>query len=334
LVVALAACGPSNAGGSSQGRSAPGWKAPYVEAVKRIWDAENRMNTTNDAGLLDLLETGNALQGDRAVFSGVQAQGLGPLLKAPLPAKGITVWVPSQSGYPAHFLALVDTVQTDAGQPTARPSAFLFDLVRSSSQDGWKIGDWAVLADPAAKPPLALNGSGQASVLSRSQSTGRLLVEPDQLSQTYADAIVHVASGHTDGDSVGADGWTTGLLRQRGASDQSIIATGATVDDTVTQAGGSGAWVASGGGALVFFHVAMTQTVAATPGKLPCVVQQGGGKGAMEYVLPPGRYSQVTVDSLYTVVAVDPPKGSHSKVQVVGGYGLAVNATGNPSSCG
>ena len=77
--------------------------------------------------------------------------------------------------------------------------------------------------------------------------------------------------------------------------------------------------------------------MSATPGTLPCVVQAGGGQGNFDYTLAPGDYSKAEFDSLYTVVAVDPPKGSGSKVKVLAGYGTFVKATGtstDPATCG
>jgi hypothetical protein len=87
----------------------------------------------------------------------------------------------------------------------------------------------------------------------------------------------------------------------------------------------------------VFFHFAIAETVSATPGKLACVVQAGGGQGSFDYTLAPGDYTKAEFDSLYTVVALDPPRGSKAKVRVLAGYGAFVKATGtpaDPATCG
>src|ERR1700716_3602513 len=122
----------------------------------------------------------------------------------------------------------------------------------------------------------------------------------------------------------------------RAAADQSMSNLGATLDNQVGQAGGTSIWAATGGGAVVFFHLTIVETISATAGKLACVVQAGNGQGNFDYTLPPGSYTKVEFDTLYTLVALDPPKGSSSKVKVLAGYGAVVRATGNPaapSSC-
>jgi hypothetical protein len=87
---------------------------------------------------------------------------------------------------------------------------------------------------------------------------------------------------------------------------------------------------------VVFFHLTIAETVSATAGKLACVVQAGNGQGTFDYSLAPGSYTKVEFDTRYTLVALDPPAGSSSKVRVLAGYGAVVKAAGTPaapSSC-
>jgi hypothetical protein len=311
---------------------------PYDQAVQRVWNANNKMNMTLDPSLPDRFETGNAVIGDRAYIAGRKAQGVGPELRSPLPIKGSTVWVPSQSTYPAHFLALVSSYQPNQGVPdTSTPAGFFFELVRTSKSAPWKIDDWTFLGNASEKPPIAVDSQGQAAQISAGASAGRFLVDPGQLSLGYTQFFVATGNQQAYSGPFTKDVWTSGEVQLRGAADQSLSNTGATLDSRVGQLGGTSVWAAAGGGAIVFFHFAVVETVSATPGKLACVVQAGGGQGNFDYTLPPGDYTKAEFDSLYTVVAVDPPKGSNSKVRVLAGYGAFIKATGtpaDPSTCG
>ena len=115
---------------------------PYKDAVRQVWNLNNKMNRTLDASLLDRFETGNAVIGDRAYIAGRKQQGVGPELTAALPLKSSQVWVPSQNRYPAHFLALVNSYEVRQGVPDATtPSGYFFELVRTSKDAAWKIDD-------------------------------------------------------------------------------------------------------------------------------------------------------------------------------------------------
>jgi len=339
LIVALgSACSPMDVGRGVLGLSRSQPSSPYQSAVKQVWSLNNKMNMTLDASLPDRFETGNAVIGDRAYIAGRKAQGVGPELQSALPLKRSTEWVPPQDGYPAHFLALVDSYEVHQGVPdTSAPSGYFFELVQSSKNAPWKIDDWTFLADANQKPPIAVDGKGQAKQLSESAGTGRLLVDPGRLSAAYTQFFVESGNQQPYSGPFATDAWTTGEVQQRGAADQSLGNTGATMDSQVGQLPGTSLWSATGGGAVVFFHFAVAETVSATPGKLACIVQAGGGQGNFDYTLAPGDYTKVQFDSLYSVAALDPPKGSSSKARVLAGYGAFVRATGTPAapgSCG
>jgi len=337
IVVVGSACSPVSFGRAMLGLSNPK-PNPYKGAVRLVWNLNNKMNMTLDAGLLDQFETGNAVIGDRAYIAGRKQQGVGPELTAALPLKSSQVWVPSQNRYPAHFLALVNSYEVRQGMPdTSTPSGYFFELVRTSKDAAWKIDDWTFLASAGQKPPVALDHSGQATQLSEAASAGRFLVDPGQLAAAYTQFFVDTGNQQAYSGPFGQDSWTTGEVQQRGAADQSLTATGATVDSQVGQFPGISVWSASGGGAIVFLHFGVVETVSATPGKLACVVQAGGGQGSFDYTLAPGQYTKAEFDSLYTIVALDPPKGSSSKARVLAGYSAFVKATGTPAppnSCG
>jgi len=296
------------------------------------------MNLTLDPSLPDRFETGNAVIGDRAYIAGRKAQGVGPELQSALPLKSSTEWVPPQDAYPAHFLALVDSYEVHGGMPdTNAPSGYFFELVRSSQNAPWKIDDWTFLANAKEKPPIAVDGKEPAKQLSESAAAGRLLVEPGQLSAAYTQFFVTTGNQQANTGPFMNDAWTTGEVQQRGAADQALSLTGATLDSQVSQQPGISIWSAAGGGAVVFFHFAVVETVSATPGKLACVVQAGQGQGNFDYTLAPGDYTKAEFDSLYTVAALVPPKGSSSKARVLAGYGAFIRATGTPaapSTCG
>jgi hypothetical protein len=338
LIVALSsACSPVDLGRSVLGRSSS-QPTPYQAAVRQVWGSNNKMNMTLDASLPDRFETGSAVIGDRAYIAGRKAQGVGPELHTALPLKSSTEWVPPQDVYPAHFLALVDSYEVHQGVPdTSTPSGYFFELVRSSKNAAWKIDDWTFLANAGQKPPIAVDSKGQAKQLSDSASAGRFLLDPGQLSTAYTKFFVDTGNQQSYSGPFTTDDWTTGEVQQRGAADQALSTTGATLDSQVGQLGGTSIWSARGGGAVVFFHFAVVETVSATPGKLACIVQAGDGQGHFDYTLAPGDYTKAQFESLYSVAALDPPKGSNSKVKVLAGYGTFVKATGTPAppaSCG
>jgi hypothetical protein len=339
LIVALAsACSPVSVGRGVLGLSSSQPHNPYQDVVRQVWSSNNKMNMTLDASLVDRYETGNAAVGDHAYVAGRESQGVGPELKSALPIKGSTVWVPPQSAYPAHFLALVDSFEVHGGVPdSSSPSGYFFELVRTSKSAPWKIDDWTFLGSATQKPPIALDSKGQARHLSDSASAGRFLVDPGQLSAAYAQFFASTTNQQSYSGPFTPDSWTDGEIQQRASADQLLSDTGATLNHQVGQLGGTSVWSATGGGAVVLFHFAIVETVSATAGKLACIVQAGGGQGNFDYSLVPGDYTKAEFDSFYTVAALDPPKGSKSKVKVLAGYGAFVRAIGTPaapSSCG
>jgi hypothetical protein len=339
IVLVAAACtapSPVEVGRGALGLPTTRSTAQFKDVVKRVWASNNRMNMTDDEGLLDKYETGAAQLGDRAYVAGRKAQGIGPALKAPLPLKSSEVWVPPQSGYPTHMLALVNSVEAHQGLPSSTRSGYFFDLVRTSERASWKIDDWTFLADPGKKPPVTLDSDGQATQLSESEAAGHFVVDPAKISPAYEEFFADTINQTSYHGPFGEDPWTDGLVQDRVSADEALNSSGATLSNAIGQAAGTEVWAAAGGAAVVFFHVAIVQTVAATPGKLKCVVQQGSGKGTYDYTLAPGQYSQAEFDSLYTIAALDPPRGSHAKMKVLAGYGAIIRATGtpaNPTSC-
>jgi hypothetical protein len=337
ILAAASACAPVTLGRAVLGLPTQPSQTQYQDAVRQVWSSNNRMNMTDDASLPDRFETGNAVLGDQAYIAGRKAQGVGPGLQAALPLKSSDVWVPPQNAYPAHFLALVNSLMVRQGVPDrSSPSGYFFELVRSSKNAPWKIDDWTFLANAGHKPPVALDSGGQATYLSGARSTGRFLVDPSRLSPAYEQFFVDTVNHQSYGGPFTEDAWTSGEIQLRGAADQSMSTLGATLDNQVGQAGGTSVWAATGGGAVVFFHLTIVETISATAGKLACVVQAGNGQGNFDYTLAPGSYTKVEFDTLYTLVALDPPKGSSSKVKVLAGYGAVLRATGNPaapSSC-
>lgn len=329
-VVALTGCAPPNlvdTGRAALGLPTSGSQAQYQNVVRQVWASTNRMNMTNDAGQLNSFETGAPALGDRTLVAGRKAQGVGPALSAPLPIKSSTVWVPAQSGYPAHLLALVNSVDPQQGGPLS----YFFDLVRASQKGPWKIDDSTVLTDPNKKPPVSIDGERQATQLSATGSTGLFAVDPGQMSKAYEQFFADTGNQQSYSGPFTQDAWSEGTIQNQVASASMLASAGATVNNAIAPVGGTEVWGASGGAAVVFFHVAIVQLVAATPGRLNCIIQQGNGQGSYDYALPPGQYSQAEFDSLYTIAALDPRKGG-GKVKVLGGMGAVVKAAGSPAT--
>lgn len=326
----LTACAPPNPvdiGRGALGLPTSGSQAQYQNVVRQVWASSNRMNMTDDAGQLNSFETGAAALGDETHVAGRKAQGLGPELTAPLPIKSSTVWVPPQSGYPAHLLALVNSVDPQQGGPLS----YFFDLVRTSQKGPWKIDDSTVLSDPNKKPPVIVDGQREATQFTEKGSTGLFAVDPGQISKAYQQFFADSINQQSYSGPFTQSAWSDGMMRDQVITAGALQSTGADVHNGVAQAPGTEIWGASGGAAVVFFHVAIVQTVSATPGTLNCIVQQGNGQGDYDFALPPGQYSQAEFDTLYTIAALDPRKGG-GKVKVLGGMGAVVRAVGSPAT--
>ena len=133
IAVVGSACSPVSFGRAMLGLSNPK-PNPYQAAVRQVWNLNNKMNMTLDSSLPDRYETGNAVLGDRAYIAGRKQQGVGPEVTAALPLKSSQVWVPPQKGYPAHFLALVNSYEVRQGVPDrTTPSTGIFSPGRTTS---------------------------------------------------------------------------------------------------------------------------------------------------------------------------------------------------------
>src|SRR5207249_4687452 len=103
-----------------------------IEVVRDYWEANERAAMATDATLFEAIQTGPLLDADRGAVSASRALGR-PGLRSPRPLRRVTPVVPHQRGYPARFLALIETVGVDgSGALTGEPRGFYDHFVKPS----------------------------------------------------------------------------------------------------------------------------------------------------------------------------------------------------------
>src|SRR3979411_2193891 len=124
-----------------------------------------------------------------------------PALKSARPLTKVTTYVPHQQGYPAEFVALVETVKVDAsGTPSNDAIGFYYRFGRLSEDASWKA-NFYVLASLDQPSRIAVGRDGFATMLA--PGNGTLVVDPKQLPGSLAQ---YLNSGLISGSAEGSLG--------------------------------------------------------------------------------------------------------------------------------
>jgi len=313
---------------------APGEVASIVASDTAI---NNRANASLSIPLQGSHETCLQQVLDDATYSGDRAAGSNTLGGSFDQVPG-RAFVPHEAGYPTFFSVLA--ADRASSQPTTNN---LLTYVKTSPSARWKLASSSEILGPTnagvAVPVAATDAEGYVTSVDPSATDG-LVTAPDKVAALVAAAFTSEA---TTGKL------PTGISAQFGpknvADPHSIAASYAgvgtvTVQFTATTPATAAAGEPSGdcpypsirladGGALVTFAVFEKVVVQVRTGN---VVVQPSDRSALGVLLPPGTYSSITMLAGNMGVAIVPPSGSRSPIEVIGQASEGLTETGVPGS--
>ena len=313
---------------------APGEVASIVASDTAI---NNRANASLSIPLQGSHETCLQQVLDDATYSGDRAAGSNTLGGSFDQVPG-RAFVPPEAGYPAFFSVLA--ADRASSQPTTNN---LLTYVKTSPSARWKLASSSEILGPTnagvAVPAVATDAEGYVTSVDPSATDG-LVTAPDKVAALVAAAFTSEA---TSGKL------PTGISAQFGpknvADPHSIAASYAgvgtvTVQFTATTPATAATGAPSGdcpypsirladGGALVTFAVFEKVVVHVRTGN---VVVQPSDRSALGVLLPPGTYSSITMLAGNMGVAIVPPSGSRSPIEVIGQASEGLTETGVPGS--
>ena len=283
--------------------------------VKDYWAANERAAATHDLEQFAQIETGPLLDVDRGSTQANKALALpGPV--SPRPLHKVTTLVPHQRGYPAQFLALIETVTTDrAGRLTTQPLTFLEHFTRQSPADSWKA-DFYVPVDPSRGLKFAIDRDGFITALPT--TSRKYVLEPDQLAAALID---YWQGGLSTGTPVGpfAPGsWTSDSVRAQRDHAAGMSRLGYQTDSRFIARPFVQAYATDTGDAIVLFAFDATELIS-VPDPNGCIVQPADRLQRWGGLVLAGAYSSVSTDYLLELVASDPLAGPAAKVDVLAG---------------
>ena len=312
------------AGSASQDVISP---AAAAQVVRDYWAVNERGAVSQDVSVFAQVQTGALLDADRGVTQANRALGF-PGLTSARPLRRVTTFVPHQTGYPAQFLALLETVGADVGgRLTSQPVAFYDHFIRPSVKDRWKA-DFYVTVDLSRGIKLAVDRDGYATAVA--QSSTKYVVRPDQLATALID---YWQSGLTTGSPIGpfAPGnLTTNSVRSLRDHASTMSSLGYRTETRFLARPFVQAYQAADGDAVVIFVFEASEVVTpAGPGG--CILQPAERLQRWGGLVPAGGYTSVATDTLVEVIAKDPVAAPHAQVDVLSGVQNDIAArTGQP----
>ena len=309
---------------------APGDVASIVASDTTI---NNRANASLSIPLQNSHETCLQQILDDATYRGDQAAGSNTLGGSfdQVPSRA---FVPHEAGYPAFFTVLAEDRATT--QPT---TSNLLTYVKKSPSTPWKLASSSEILGPTnegvAVPAAATDSEDYTTSLDPAVSYG-LVTAPDKVAARVAAAFTSEAiSGKlpagisaqfgpknvADPHSIAASYAGVGTVSvQFTASVPAIAAAGAPSRDCPYPS-----IRLANGGALVTFAVFEEVVVHVRTGN---VVVQPSDRSALGELLPPGNYSSITMLAGDMGVAIVPPSGSSSPIEVIGQASEDLTETG------
>lgn len=297
----------------------------------------NRANALLSIPLQDSHETCLQEVLDDATYRGDRAAGSNTLGGSfdQLPSRA---FVPRETHYPAYFSVLAE--DRSSSEPTTNN---LLNYVKTSASTRWKLAASSEILGPTAigvPVPLAATEAGGYVTRLDPAATDGLQVAPDEVAARVAAAFSsEAASGKLPA------GITAQFGPKAEADPHSIASPFAGIGTVTTEftatapseasAGESSpdcphpAFRLADGGALVTFAVFARTVVHFSPGT---TLTQPPDRSAFGVLLPPGTYSSLTMDSGDMAVAIVPPAGSTSPIDVIGQAREGLSETGLPES--
>jgi S1-C subfamily serine protease len=297
----------------------------------------NRANASLSIPLQDSHETCLQQILDDATYRGDQAAGSNTL-GGSFDQVPSLAFVPHEAGYPAFFSVLAE--DRALSQPT---TSNLLTYLKTSPSTPWKLASSSEILGPTnqgvAVPAAATDSEGYATSLDPAASYG-LVTAPDKVAARVAAAFTSEATSGklpagisaqfgpknvADPHSIAASYAGVGTVSvQFTATVPAIAAAGTPSRDCPYPA-----IRLADGGALVTFAVFEKVVVHVQTGN---VVVQPSDRSALGVLLPPGNYSSITILAGDMGVAIVPPSGSLSPIEVIGQASEDLTETGVPGS--
>jgi hypothetical protein len=339
-LAALAVTGCSSAPGGTASHGAPGRPAITLAQARQVWDHYAAVIGTQvvKAGLPApalSLETGPWHAYDAASDSAGPAH---PAYTAPV------FYLPRQSGYPHFFVVAVTTKPASDHSAGAAalasvdgaevypsgPELLLFE--RASAGASWLLASSVNLAVGETLPKLATDSAGYIQTVAPSAAT--LLAQPGEVGAFQA-AVVDDGPASPAARAVADGQLTTGLYRGALSHADGLRAPPGDVyqwELTGTSYPGF-ALRTAGGGALVFYTMALDTTVA-VPGYIDKADPVRSGPPIqvpvnVRRLLPAGMTApliQLQTEQLLSFAAIDPPSAA-GKIRVIAVGGGLTSAT-------
>ena len=313
---------------------APGGVASIVASDT---ETNNRANASLSIPLQDSHETCLQQILDDATYRGDQAAGSNTLGGSfdQVPSR---VFVPHETSYPAFFSVLAEDRATS--QPT---TSNLLTYVKTSPSARWKLASSSEILGPTnqgvALPAVATDGGGYVTSIDPAAGDG-LVTAPDKVPALVAAAFSSEASSGklpagisaqfgpknvADPHAIAASYASIGTVSvQFTTKTPAVVAAAAPSRDCPYPA-----LRLADGGALVTFAVFEKVVVHVRTGN---VVVQPSNRSALGVLLAPGAYSSVTMLAGDMQVAIVPPSGSRSPIEVIGQASEDLTETGVPGS--
>ncbi len=313
---------------------APGDVASIVASDTTI---NNQANASLSIPLQDSHETCLQQVLDDATYRGDQASGSNTLGGSFNQVPG-RVLVPHEASYPAFFSVLAE--DRASSQPT---TSNLLTYVKTSPSARWKLASSSDILGPTnagvTVPAAATDAEGYVTSLDPAASDG-LVTAPDKVAARVATAFTSEATSGKMPSGISAQ------FGPKNVDDPHSIAASyagvgtVSVQFTATTPATASAGAPSrdcpypairlaDGGALVTFAVFEKVVVHVRTGN---VVVQPSDRGSLGVLLPPGTYSSITMLIGDMGVAIVPPSGSRSPIEVIGQASEGLTETGVPGS--
>jgi hypothetical protein len=288
--------------------------AKAVAVARDYWKTNEQATMRRDAELFARIHTGLILEADRAWV--IAQQNLNrPALAAPRPLRQVTAYVPRQRGFPAEFIALIETVQVDdSGHPSNAQNSFYDHFVRPAADAGWKVDFTTADVNPGRPLKFALDRDGYATALPVDAS--EFVLPPNRVGAALA---TYLDTGVKSGTGTGpfASGpMTTESVKLQREHDSYMTGQGYIEATEFKVLPYLHAYRSADGGAIVLFALRPYNRVTTPPDH--CIIQPAQpAKRQWGGLVPPGTFSAVFIENLLQLAATDPPAGARGPVDVV-----------------
>lgn len=298
-----------------------------AKVVHDYWSVNEQALMTYNTGLFGKVQASPLLDSQMADVKAARAAG-DPALKSARPLTKVTTYVPHQQGYPAEFVALVETVKVDAsGTPSNDAIGFYYRFGRPSEDASWKA-NFYVLASLDQPSRITVGRDGFATMLPAGDSS--YVVDPKQMPGSLARYLNSgISSGSPEGPFAPGHLTTDAVTSLRRYRD-SMAKLGYAVDVKYQPAQFFDAYKGVDGRAVVLFNLQSLNKIA-VPDGVHCIVQPSDNLHRWGGLVPPGSYSQLVEGRLLQFIATDPEKKAGTAIDVPAYVETQISAATSPA---